>query len=156
MRRILITATLLVVLTTLVTAVKPAAPRVTTAPLPLPEKITFERLDCRTALPAGAFAQYAGPTRYTPKEAALNVVFKKVKPSVAETERLLRSCISAAVDQKKPTVDLLATVFFSRSGREEDEDTVSLSDGSDHLLYQIATKRVLTWTEHERERKAVR
>ncbi len=39
------------------------------------------------------------------------------------------------------------TVWYSKSGRESDDDMVTLKDGSSYLFYQPDSKRIITWSQ---------
>lgn len=57
-----------------------------------------------------------------------------------------RECLQEAADTMYIKSEVMATAWF---GKTNDPDTLPLSDGSDHLIYDPKTKRIRTF--HERE-----
>jgi hypothetical protein len=49
----------------------------------------------------------------------------------------------------------LGNVWYSVSGRKDNDDVVALLDGSDHLVYRPETKDIVTWKEREGEKTIV-
>lgn len=89
---------------------------------------------------------YEGPSHGV--SATLHGVFSRMPPSSTQAEGALRSCLKAAI-ARAPDQDILATAWFSATGREGDERIVPLKDGSRHLSYTAKTRAVQTWNERQ-------
>ena len=50
---------------------------------------------------------------------------------------------------RTPSGGLLGSVFYSKSGKEADDDTVDLVDGSDHLLFLVNPAAIVTYTAYK-------
>jgi len=92
--------------------------------------------------------EYQEPTSTLYFCACLHIIFNTIKPSSDEAERILREVLESFM-KNKPNNDILATAWFTPTGSEIDEDMIPLLDGSDHLLYDSKTKKIVTWNQHE-------
>lgn len=96
---------------------------------------------------------YEGPTPGV--AATADAVFSRVTPSSRDAEKVLRSCLDAAI-ARAPDRDIMATAWANTSGREGDERIVPLSDGARHLSYTARTRVIATWKEREGTKTQVR
>jgi hypothetical protein len=113
------------------------------------QKPTASALDCSSTLPAGMKATASFTPEGCGMPATVDVTFRGRRPSSADTERVLRGCMDVALKRFGRTVDVMSTAWYSASGREADDDTVPLTDGSSHLIFQTKAGKILTWKERE-------
>src|SRR5262245_51679834 len=87
----------------------------------------------------GFTATYSPAARGVPP--MVDVTFR-AKPSSATAEAALRKCVKEAADTMFVTSELMGTAWHG-------DETVTLPDGSDHLVYDPKSKRIITWNERE-------
>jgi len=122
---------------------KPAA--ATTVPnASLPKRVEPVALACG---PKGTKAEYHAQTRSMPPTVDLS--FSGSRPTSQVAERVLRKCLQEVADGKFVSVEVLGTIWYSRSGSDDDATTVALPDGSEHLVFRADTKRIITWKQRE-------
>jgi hypothetical protein len=110
----------------------------------LPVRVEPVKISCSGK---GYTATYSAQTRSMP--ATVDVTFRGAAPTSDTAERGLRRCLQVVADTQFVTTEVMGTVFYSRSGRESDDEPVALKDGSDHLVYQPENKRIITWNQRE-------
>jgi hypothetical protein len=124
-------------------AQKPAAE--TRAPNALlPKKVEPVALACG---PKGAKAEYYAQTQSMPP--GVDVSFRGSRPTSQVAERVLRTCLQEVADSKFVSAEVMGTIWYSRSGSDDDAKMVTLPDGSDHLVFQPDTKKTITWKQRE-------
>ncbi|OFW10573.1 MAG: hypothetical protein A3H96_21620 [Acidobacteria bacterium RIFCSPLOWO2_02_FULL_67_36] len=117
----------------------------TTPPNPsLPKTAQPVALECAGK---GVKAEYVAQTQSMPP--TVDVSFRGSRPTSQAAERALRKCIQQVADTKFVTAEVMGTVWYSRSGSEDDAKMVTLPDGSDHLVFQPDGKKVITWKQRE-------
>lgn len=126
-----------------------ARPNTATTPAPdtragLPVRVEPVTVSCAGP---GYTAKYSAQTQSMP--ATVDVTFRGAAPTSDAAEGALTRCLQVAADTQFVTTEVMGTVWYSRSGRESDDDTVALKDGSNHLLYQPDSKRIITWNQRE-------
>src|SRR5204863_9458395 len=92
-------------------------------------------------------AKYNAESKSTP--ASIDVTFRGQRPTSAAAETAVRKCIIEAERVMFIRSEMLAQAWYSTSGRENDDDLVTLADGSRHLSYDPKTKKIRTWNERE-------
>jgi hypothetical protein len=107
-------------------------------------------IQCGGDLPAGSktAASFTAENRGV-SPATVDVTFRGRRPSSAEAERVLRACMDVALSRFGRTTDVMGTAWYSASGREANDDTVPLKDGSAHLIFETKQGKILTWKERE-------
>lgn len=76
---------------------------------------------------------------------SVDVTFRGRKPTSAVAEAALRKCMKEAAAKMFITAEVLGTAWFGKS--TNDDEPISLPDGSDHLSYDPKTKVIRTWSE---------
>jgi len=125
---------------------KPAPRPAPDAKTGLPTRVEPVTIPCAGK---GYTAKYSAQTQSMP--ATVDVTFRGVAPTSDAAERALERCLQVVADTKFVTTEVMGTVWYSKSGRESDDDTVTLKDGSSHLLYQPDGKRIITWNQRDGE-----
>lgn len=74
---------------------------------------------------------------------SLSLVFYKTHPPSDKTEELLQTFLQAS-SSLYPDRDIVAKAWSSPTGREMDEESIPLKDGSTALFYRSATKIIQT------------
>ena len=110
----------------------------------LPKTVQPVALNCAEH---GVKAEYSAQTQFAPP--TVDVSFRGTRPTSQRAEKALRTCMQQMADTKFVTAEALGTVWYSKSGSDDDADIVTLPDGSDHLAYQPEGKRIITWKQRE-------
>jgi hypothetical protein len=113
------------------------------------QKTTGSALDCAATLPAGMKATASFSPERRGVVAMVDVTFRGRRPTSADAERVLRGCMDAALKQFGRAVDVMGTAWHSASGQDADDKMVPVTDGSDHLVFDTKTGKILTWKERE-------
>ena len=95
----------------------------------------------------GIKTEYSAQTQSMPP--TVDVSFRGPRPTSQAAERALRKCLQQIADTKFVTAEVVGTVWYSRSGSEDDADIMTLPDGSDHLVFQPNGKKIITWKQRE-------
>lgn len=110
----------------------------------LPKRVDPVPLNCAAK---GVQAEYSAQTQSMPP--TVDLIYRGSRPTSKVAERTLRNCLQHVADTKLVGTEVMGTVWHSKSGKEDDDETVALPDGSSHLVYQPASKRIITWKERE-------
>ena len=97
---------------------------------------------------AGYRTEFHPPVKGAEGVYTLDVIFSR-RVAAGEAERILRRELGAALRKSLPKGDILATAWYSPTGKEIDEDIVTLPDGSQHLIYSRRLKKIQTFGEYE-------
>ena len=82
----------------------------------------------------------------------LMVTFNKIKPTSEQAESVLRACILAVTKTIQVKEEMLINAWYnpaSTGSTYKDEGPLVLPDGSRHLSFHPATRRIQTWNERE-------
>jgi hypothetical protein len=83
----------------------------------------------------------------TPKSpATVDVVFYFAQPKAAQIEVVVKACLDAALAVDS-SPEILVSVHFSKTGRDEDEDLLPFRGNEAQLLYNAKTKKLapISW-----------
>lgn len=111
----------------------------------LPRTTPQERLDCGS----GFTAKYSAQSQSMP--ATVDVTYRGKQPTSASMEAALRHCMETAIATRKVTGDLLAQVWWSEKGTEDDDSVQYLTDGSLHLFVGEGTTQVISLKQKDGE-----
>lgn len=111
----------------------------------LPRRADAEPLDCSGK---GYIATFTPQTQYV--SALVYVTFRGTQPSPVVAENALRSCMKHAHQAKSFQGDLLGMAWWSKSGKNEDDDAQVLTDGESALASIAGSTDILSWTEYKK------
>jgi hypothetical protein len=82
----------------------------------------------------------------------VDVTFRGKKPTSAIADETVRRCIALVADTKLVTDEMMGVAWWSSSGREDDDETIELTDSSTALVWSPTTKTIVTMQERSGEK----
>jgi len=117
----------------------PATAATDAARAALPIKVDPVKVECGAP---GYTAKYFSQTRSMPS--SVWVTFRGATPTSAAAQRALDRCLRVVAEKQFLATDVMAMAWYSKSGNEDDDETLDLPDGSGYLLYRVASKDVVS------------
>jgi hypothetical protein len=105
----------------------------------LPQTTAEVPLDCGGS---NFKAMYSAQSRSMP--AMVSLTYRGQQPMSSELEASLRRCMEKALAEKTVTGDLMGNVWWSATGREDDDALQDLADGSRFLIIKSGTREIIS------------